>query len=335
MDRKQVIIKIADRVIKGHDTEWNMNIESFDWVPGVGLYGIWLAYKKTGEKRYLDFLTGWAERHLQEAYKQITVNSVAPLLTVSYLYEETKNAEYIKVCTDLAEYVLNEAPRTVDGGLEHTVTEAGPGFSDQVWADTLFMVCIFMANMGRLTGEKRYSEFAVQQLCIHHRLLHDGMGLYFHGYNGAQKNHMSGVRWGRANAWILYSTMQILKMTGEFVEREEICGRVRAQVERLSELQRQDGGFGTVVDNEQSYVEISATAGIIAGVKQAVECGLADEKYMAVYEKGCEAILHSVAEDGSVQSVSTGTPVMESEAAYLNIPCTPTLYGQGLAVAAL
>lgn len=34
-------------------------------------------------------------------------------------------------------------------------------------------------------------------------------------------------------------------------------------------------------------------------------------------------------------SASTGTPVMESEEAYLNIPCTPTLYGQELAIVAL
>lgn len=335
MNNKQAIEKIADRVINGHDTEWNMNIESFDWVPGVGLYGIYQAYQKTGEKRYLDFLIGWTERHLQEAYKQITVNSVAPLLTVSYLYEETKNPKYLKVCTDLAEYVSNEAPRTVDGGLEHTVTEDVEGFSDQVWADTLFMVCIFMANMGRLTGEKKYSEFAIEQLCIHHRLLTDGNGLYFHGYNGAQKNHMSSVRWGRANAWIIYSTMQILSLTGEFKEREEICKYVQAHVKRLSECQRADGGFGTVIDNEKSYVEISATAGIIAGIKLVVGSGIVDKKYQTVYEKGCTAILNSIAEDGSVQSVSTGTPVMESEEAYLNIPCTPTLYGQGLVIVAL
>lgn len=335
MNNKQAIIKIADRVIKGHDSEWNMNIEKFDWVPGVGLFGIYQAYQKTGKVRYLDFLTGWTERHLQEAYTQITVNSIAPLLTISYLYEETKSPEYGKVCIDLAEYVLHGAPRTVDGGLEHTVTEAVEGFSNQVWADTLFMVCIFMANMGRLTGEKKYSAVAIEQLCIHHRLLTDGNGLYFHGYNGAKKGHMSAVRWGRANAWILYSTMQILSMTGAFKEREEICGYVRAHVKRLAKLQRADGGFGTVIDNENSYTEISATAGIVAGMRLAAESGIVDKQYHGAYEKGCAAILRSVTEDGSVQSVSTGTPVMESEEAYLRIPCTPTLYGQGLAIMAL
>lgn len=332
---EQAIMKIADRVINGHDTEWNMNIESFDWVPGVGLYGIYQAYKKTGEKRYFDFLTEWISRHLQDAYKQITVNSVAPLLTVSYMYEETKNPEYIRVCTDLAEYVLNDAPRTADGGLEHTVTEAGAGFSDQVWADTLFMVCIFMANMGRLTGERKYGDFAAEQLCIHHRLLTDGNGLYFHGYNGAKKDHMSAVRWGRANAWIIYSTMKILNMTGDFEGREEICKYVQAHVKRLSELQQENGGFCTVIDNNTSYVEISATAGIIAGVKLAAESGIVDKKYISVYEKGCSAVLNAIDTDGSVLYVSTGTPVMENEEAYKNILCTPTLYGQGLAITAL
>ena len=35
-----MIRKIADRVVNGNDTNWAMNINSFDWVPGVGLYGI-------------------------------------------------------------------------------------------------------------------------------------------------------------------------------------------------------------------------------------------------------------------------------------------------------
>lgn len=335
MDTKEIIEKIADRVIRGNDTDWSMNIESFDWVPGVGLYGIYQAYRKTGERRYMDFLISWTDRHLKDAYNKITVNSVAPLLTVSYLYEETKNCEYMRVCTDLAEYVLTQAPRTGDGGLEHTVTENVEGFSDQIWADTLFMVCVFMARMGELTQNRKYTDFTIEQLCIHHRLLNDGNGLYYHAYNGAKRNHMSAVRWGRANAWVIYSTVQILDIVGDFAERDEICGFVRRHIKRLSELQQPCGGFCTILDNNKSYVEISATAGIAAGIKLAVECGIAEEEYMSVYRRCCGAILNSVAEDGTVLSVSTGTAVQDSDEGYMKIPLTSTLYGQGLAIVAL
>ena len=200
---EKIIKRIADRMVSDSDEDWNMNIESFDWVPGVGLYGIYWAYKKTKDRKYFNFLREWAARHLGEAYKKITVNSIAPLLTIIHMYAEDGEDEYLDVCKDLAEYVITDAPLTIDGGLEHTVTEQVAGFSDQVWADTLFMVCIFLAKTGDVTGDKRYTDFAVNQLKVHHKLLTDGKGLYYHGYNGAQKDHMSGVRWGRANAWMI------------------------------------------------------------------------------------------------------------------------------------
>ena len=39
----QLIERLADRMVYGGDADWAMNIGQFDWVPGVGLYGIWHA----------------------------------------------------------------------------------------------------------------------------------------------------------------------------------------------------------------------------------------------------------------------------------------------------
>lgn len=329
------LIKVTDRIIDFTGSEWAMNIENFDWVPGVGLYGIYMAYKSTGIKKYIDYLISWTDRHLSEAYKCKTVNSAAPLLTVIELYNETKDPEYLRVCIDICEYILNYAPRTIDGGLEHTVTENVHRFSDQIWADTLFMVCIFVSKMGAVTGKTMYADFAAEQLEIHHRLLSDGRGLYYHGYNGEMKNHMSAVKWGRANAWILYSTVEILKTLPNIKCREKFICKVKDHVKALSELQRMDGGFGTILDDCRSYTEISATAGIAAGIKLAVDCGFISEKYEIMYRNAIDCIKHAISYDGTVRGVSSGTPVMSDAAAYKNIPLCPTLYGQGLAAAAL
>lgn len=329
------IVKIADRITDFHDNDWAMDIEHFDWVPGVGLYGLYHAYKKTGRQKYYEYLISWTERHLNEAYTQKTVNSTAPLLTVVELYNETKESKYLRVCREIADYVLTDAPRTADGGLEHTVTEPVLGFSDQVWADTLIMVCIFMARMGEITGERKYTDFAVEQLIIHHKLLSDGTGLYYHGYNGAQKNHMSAVRWGRANAWILYATSEIIKIIGDFKEKDDLIKFVQNHVKALKAVQRADGGFGTILNDHDSYTEISATAGIIAGIKNSLNYGLIKSEYEIMYKKGIEAVKQAIAEDGSVKGVSTGTPVLPSAEDYKAVPCCTALYGQGLAIIAL
>ena len=58
--------------------------------------------------------------------------------------------------------------------------------------------------------------------------------------------------------------------------------------------------------------------------------GLLDESYKAVGEKALEAVLDQVAEDGTVQGVSYGTPIGATQDFYRTIPIEPTAYGQGL-----
>lgn len=328
------IEKIADRMIFGGDTVWGMNIQRFDWVPGVGLYGIWKAWEVTRQEKYLNFLKDWSAEHLQEAYAQKTVNSTAPLLTVLMVWQETGDPALFQVCADIAAYILEEAPRTRDGGLEHTVTEDVEGFAEQMWADTLFMVCVFMARMGKAAGNERYTDFARQQLAVHLRALRDReTGLYYHGWNCTGRNHMSGIRWGRANAWILYSMAEILSVT-EGTTGDQ-WNRFAESAAAIRGYQRENGAFGTILDDPAAYDEISATAGIVAGMAVGRRRNVLDASYDPVIEKGLCAVRNAVRENGEVGGVSGGTPVMADADAYKAVPIYPTLYGQGLAAAAL
>lgn len=331
--KKELIEKVTDYIIHCTTEDWAMDIEHFDWVPGVGLYGIFCAWKALGRQEYFTFLERWIERHLPEAYEQKTVNSTAPMLTVIEMYRENRNEAYLKVCEDIAAFIMEEAPLTREGGLEHTVTENVPGFQEQIWADTLFMVCIFLAKLGKETGNAAYTEFALKQLEIHHRVLRDEKsGLYFHGWNCAAASHMSAVHWGRANAWIIFSTAVILETAGKLEEKKEwIC----AHAEALKKCQRENGAFGTILDDSSSYDETSATAGIAAGLCRARKAGILEAEFDLVIQKALHFIGSQIDQDGAVGGVSTGTPVMPDADAYKAIPCCPTLYGQGLAAIAL
>lgn len=331
----EIIIRIADKTIGLETTAWELDIEHFDWVPAVGLYGILCAYKKTGLLRYWTFLDNWFARHIQLAYSQKTVNSVAPMLTAVCMCEIRPNDTYLRVIKDMTQYLIKEAPLTIDGGWEHTVTEPVKGFSDQIWADTLFMAGVFLAKAGWLMGDGKCIDFAIDQFVIHHRLLSDGDGLYFHGYNGYKKNHMSAVRWGRANAWIVYATAELLKSLDEFKQRRFLEDMVKKHIRALINVQDAQGAFRTILDDRESYIEMSATAGIAAGIKTALELGLVGSECESALKKALNAIENSISEDGLVENVSTGTPVMCDAEGYKNIKLTSTLYGQGLALVAL
>lgn len=326
---------VADRMIQPGATDWGMNIECFDWAPGVGLYGIFSAYQKTGDEKYLNFLEGWTKRHIDEAFCNKTVNSTAPLLTVCSMCAVRPNEAYTEVCRKIANYIICEAPLTSIGGLEHTVTEPVPGFAEQMWADTLFMACMFLVSFGKLTDEQKYIDFAVRQMVLHHKVLRSEDGLYYHGYNGVTKDHMSAVKWGRANAWIVYATAAILSEASDFAEYEEIKGNLTAQIHALEKVQRENGGFGTVLDDASSYVEISATAGIAAGIRLAVRTGLVDQTALLCAERATDAVIDAIEPDGTVGGVSTGTPVLALAEEYKRVKIFPSLYGQGLSILAL
>lgn len=325
--------KLSLYSINGDKECWGTNINKFDWVPGVGLYGIFKAYEKTEDNELLNFLLLWTEQHLEMAYEKETVNSVCPMLTVAELYAITGNGKFLDVCRDVADFMIKKAPLTREGGLEHTVTEDAE-FSEQMWADTLFMAVLFLAKMGKY--EKKYLDFAINQLKIHLKYLcDDETGLFFHSWNCEKKNHMSAVKWGRANAWIIYSAAEILKTAGGFEERETVERYVKRHASSLAELQRKNGAFGTVLDDENSYCEASATAGIVAGIKEAVNLGIISEKYNKVYKKGIDYLKSVISEDGLLREVSYGTPVLKSAEDYKKVSIKPALYGQGLASVAL
>lgn len=335
MNNIAYISNVTERMVYGTDKDWAMNINRFDWVPGTGLYGIYSAYQYTNKKEYLDFLIAWTEKNKNGALKLKTVNSTAPFLTIIELYRITKNEEYKKICIEAAEYILNKAPRTVSGGLEHTVTEDVEGFREQIWADTLFMVCLFMVRIGKILNNDSYLEFAVEQLKIHHKFLKNKEnGLFFHGYDCANKNHLSAVCWGRANAWIIYSTNLILNELPEFDGKNEVISSMEEQIKALAKYQHDDGGFSTVIDDAQTYEETSAAAGIAAGVYMAVKAGYVSDKYICVADKALEYVKRNTNEPGEVSGVSGGTPIMPSSEAYNKVGTCVTLYGQTLAILA-
>ena len=113
----------------------------------------------------------------------------------------------------------------------------------------------------------------------------------------------------------------------------ELGERYNRLIAGLLSFQQPDGLWSTVMDRPDFYREISGSAGIGYGVWKAHEVGLltgnkAEDDEAS--ERALQAVLRHITEDGVVEGVSGGTPVMESIEAYNRIPIYPAQYGQGL-----
>jgi unsaturated rhamnogalacturonyl hydrolase len=328
---KQTADNVYRYMLLNHSGNWGMDIHHWDWVPGVGLISMLSYYERSGKSEVLDGLIEWARKNMHKAEQAKTINSMAPFAVFPALYRHTEDSAFLEISERIGRWMLTEAPRTREGAFEHTVTE-NASFPEQVWADTIFMAVLFLARLARLTGEAAYAREAVNQLELHLKLLQDSStGVLFHGWNCIAKDHMSAARWTRANAWIAVGTPMILQeLEGLVIVGEETLERYRVMMRGLIRFQQADGLWATVMDQPEFYPETSGSAGIACGILMAVRSGLLETTCQDAAYRTLDAILLKVLPTGEATGVSGGTPVMPSIEAYNEIPCYPTLYGQGL-----
>jgi unsaturated rhamnogalacturonyl hydrolase len=314
-----------------HQGSWGMDINHWDWVPGVGVISILDYGEKIGQAEAIHYVQTWVERNKDKADDQKVINAMAPYAVFPALYCRTGEKWLLAKSQEIAQWMLHEAPRTRERAFEHTVTEAVE-FREQVWADTVFMAVLFLARLAKLTGDKQLAEEALEQTMLHLQLLQDtNTGLLYHGWNCEAGNHLSAVHWARANAWIVMSVPEIMtEISGLVAIPAELNERYRTLAAALRSCQAADGLWHTVLDHVDTYKETSASAGIACGFLRGIDAGLLDASFMEPAERTLTGVLSLINPVGEVAGVSGGTPIMPSVDAYNQIKIYPTLYGQGL-----
>ena len=174
---------------------------------------------------------------------------------------------------------------------------------------------------------------ALNQYYWHIKYLQDPeSGLYYHGYNNITGDHMSGIKWGRANAWAAYTMSQVgirLPQCYLYPKFLDVVGSLNDQLAALKLYQTENGLWRTIVDDETSYEEVSASAGIAAAM-----IAKGNPLHIKYINKSIPGMLANVSPDGRVLNVSGGTAVMKDADGYRSISRDWIQgWGQGLALA--
>lgn len=305
---------------------------SWDWPCGVAYYGVAEAYEATKKESYLEFLKERVDELIGLGLPVWTVNTCAMGHCLITLYEATGEERYMDIIKSKVEYLTRDALRFGDRVLQHTVS-AGNDFPEQCWADTLFMAAFFLLRVGVMTKDDALIDDALNQYYWHIQYLQDeNTGLWYHGYNNITKDHMSGFYWGRANCWAAYTMSNVGRILPEcylYPQFLEIVGSLNEQLSALKLLQTENGLWRTILDDEESYEEVSASAGIAAAMTLK-----GNPLHIKYIEKSIEGLLAHVAPDGRVTDVSGGTAVMKDRDGYRNISKKWIQgWGQGMALA--
>lgn len=270
----------------------------FGYAQGVGCCAMLKMWKKTGDRRYFDYVEQWAdslindkgEIHLYDpaAYNIDFVNSGKALFD---LYRETGNKKY-KLAMDVLIHQMKSQPRTLEGGYWHKLV-----YPHQIWLDGLYMASPFLAQYGAEFNQPEWIDEAVKQFSICQEHTYDAKtGLYYHAWDESKSQRWADPLtghspnfWGRSIGWWFMAMVDALDFIPEtHPGHAKLVGWIKGLAEVLPKYQDRNGLWYQVIDQPKrkgNFPEASVTSQLMYAYAKAVNKGYIDSKYRAVAEK--------------------------------------------------
>jgi unsaturated rhamnogalacturonyl hydrolase len=309
------------------------------------LYSELRVYKRTGDKRYLDYVKSWADAHVDTNGKiDRSIDALDYMLPGNLmlaLYKETSDKRYA-IAAQTIRHRLDTYPRTDDGGLWHATSR-----QHQLWLDGTYMSLPFLVHYGKIFDDRKYAyDEATRQLLLYAEHLNDpSTGLLFHAYDesGAQpwadpETHHSSVFWARSIGWYGMALIDVLEtLPKDHPNRPKLITLVRQLAKAYATYQDPDTGlwFNVVNLPQQSgnWLETSASSMYVYLLQKAVQRGYIGAQYQRIACKGYHGVLSQVTAtaDGEVHiaNICDGTNVGQLQF-YLDRPRkTDDLHGLG------
>lgn len=313
-----------------------IDIDCWEWPQGVGLFGLYKYCCLSGDEEIMQFLAKWFDRHIAEGIHEKNVNTTAPMLTLTYLYEKTGKASYGELIREWADWIMKEKKliRTGDDCFQHMIT--GDPNDGEILIDTIFMTLLFLARAGKILDRQDYVDEVNYQILNHIKYLYDKRsGLFYHGFNFNLNHNYGEVHWCRGNSWYTAGILEFLEeIPVDPAIRRYFLSVYRSQVNALKQYADPETGlWHTIIDKPESYLELSGSAGILYGIMQGVRTGILERgEFQPLIDKAMTGLMDYIDADGTVLNVSYGTPIGDSAEFYEQIPCCPMTYGQALVI---
>jgi rhamnogalacturonyl hydrolase YesR len=214
-------------------------------------------------------------------------------------------------------YILTKQFRLADG----TLARNRP-LPNALWLDDLYMSVPALAQMGKLTGDKKYFDEAVKQVTqFSLRMFNENKGLYMHGWVQDMKSHPE-FYWARCNGWALLTMTELLDVLPEnYPGRANILNLLHAHINGIAKLQAGNGLWHQLLDRNDSYLETSASAIYTYCIAHSINKGWIDAQAhgpMAVL--GWNAVQTKVNAKGEVEGTCVGTGMAFDPSFYYNRP---------------
>ena len=198
------------------------------------------------------------------------------------------------------------------------------------WTDDMFMATSVLARMGAATKDPKYGAAAGRLLTSYAESLQRPDGIFIHALEGP-------YAWGRGNGFALLGVTEALTyLPDTWPDRARVLEIYRKHLRALVTYQSDDGSWRQVVDEPTSYRELTVTAMTVAAMARGVRLGFLNRSaYQDAIDRGWQAVVARINEDGTVRDVCSGTAAGTSKEYYLNRPAVNGADDRGGAMALL
>lgn len=327
----------ADAIVEPSPNEFGiMNYEM-----GVMHAGLIQARAVTGDNSF----TAMTERHLnffnqrlpyfreqETRYKLGRANSFARFVAPHSLDDAGSmcaamvRARFAKIGPDLShiiavcsDWVANRQVRLPDGTLARNRPQAW-----SVWADDMYMGIPALAEMGHLTGERRYFDDAVKNtLNMSRYLFNPQIGLYTHGWN-ANNPDAPQFYWGRANGWAVLALSDLLDvLPKDHPGYQDVLAQHRRALRGIAQLQSGDGLWHQMLDRPNSYTETSGSAMFVYAIAHAINQGwISPTTYGSIAQAGWAGLSARINAKGEIEGGCVATTFASDHVYYYNRPAS-------------
>jgi len=327
----------ADTILARGD----FRIVSYEW--GVTYAGMLLASEATGDARFQNY----AEKRLtfigdsaaaikshQGEYSEFEARMPLRNLISPRNLDDTGAMTAAMIKAKRAGSKANIQP-IIDTGIDHIMTKQfrladktlarNRPQKNTLWLDDLFMSVPALAQMGKMTGDKKYyDEAAKQVLSFSKKMFNREKGVYMHGWVEGMNEHPE-FRWARANGWAFMTEAELLEVLPEkHPLRPQILELYKAHAKGLASYQSGTGFWHQLLDRSDSYLETSATAIYTYAYARGINRGWLDAKaYAPMTMLAWNAVSTKINAKGQVEGTCVGTGMGFDPAFYYFRPISP------------
>jgi len=263
------------------------------WVPASFYVGVMAAYAATQDDFYLSNAQNWAKTNKYALGPRLRhADDHACGSVYLSLYPNSRNDERIKAVRDVYDKLIAD-PKS--------------GREDWWWCDALFMSPPTLAQLGKVTGNKKYYKYLHAMYWDTAEYLFDKNDALFYRdqrYFFRRSKHGQKVFWSRGNGWVIAGLPRIIENLSEKdKQRDSYIELFKTLSASLRDVQGADGFWRSSLLDPEEYPnpESSGSGFITYALAWGVNEGYLDkETYEPAILNGWAALVRSVHGNGKI-----------------------------------